>query len=417
MSGRGPSLVYRSVSAGYTTAVTHDLTLEVAGGEIVGLVGPNGVGKTTCLRAASGAARVFAGSVEVLGKPVARYGARALASAVGVLPQGVHADFAFSAREFVEMGRTPRLGRFATPGEVDAAVVDSVLERTDTLSLADMRVDTVSGGDLQRLALAQVLAQEPSVLLLDEPTSHLDLNHALQILDHVRDLADDGMAVLGVFHDLDLASRYSDRIAVMDGGTLVAVGPPEVVLTAEIVSDVFGVRALVGRDDATGSVTVSPLAREADVTTTRTEQVLVVGGSGSAAWLLRRLSLEGLRVTLAATNVGDTDHEVAAVLGIDTVSIPPYKEMTSRDEQEVGALATHADVVVVCGTPFGRGNVGNLRASLGAGTRAILVGEMAVERDFTGGEATAIWSDALARGARGVRTLEEALRVVKEMCD
>ena len=113
------------------------------------------------------------------------------------------------------MGRHPHLGRLAAESAEDDAVVEQAMERTDTLRLAAERVDTLSGGDLQRLTLAQALAQQPEVLLLDEPTSHLDLNHRLQVLDLVRELADDGMAVLGVFHDLDLAARYSDRLAIV----------------------------------------------------------------------------------------------------------------------------------------------------------------------------------------------------------
>ena len=223
MSG---SLSYEAATVGYDEPVVSDASLVVRPGEIVGLIGPNGAGKTTLVRAATGGARLFAGGVSVDGRPVGAYSRLELARVLAVLPQTVPATFSFSALQYVEMGRHAHVSRFGDLTAHDRQVVSNALELTDTAHLADKPVDTLSGGDLQRLTLAQALAQEPAVLLLDEPTSHLDLNHRLQVLDVVRSLADGGLAVLAVFHDLDMAARYADRLAVVVDGALAPAAPP-----------------------------------------------------------------------------------------------------------------------------------------------------------------------------------------------
>ncbi|MDY0341397.1 MAG: ABC transporter ATP-binding protein, partial [Coriobacteriia bacterium] len=175
----GP-LEFLDTSIGYgARTVVRGVSFTITPGEFVGLVGPNGAGKSTLLRAITGGATVSSGDVVWGDVSLARMPERERARIVGVVPQTQFAAFSFTARAYVEMGRHAHLGRLASPGEIDAAIVDEVMARTDTARLADQPVDELSGGDLQRLTLAQALAQQPRILLLDEPTSHLDLNHAL----------------------------------------------------------------------------------------------------------------------------------------------------------------------------------------------------------------------------------------------
>jgi iron complex transport system ATP-binding protein len=360
----------------------------------------------------TGASRVSAGRIVLAGEPLDTLGPRERARIVGVVPQSVSAAFAFSAREFVLMGRHPHLGRLQHVSASDIALAEEVMERTDTLRLADEPVDTLSGGDLQRLALAQALAQQPTVLLLDEATSHLDLNHRLQVLDLVRDLADGGLAVLAVFHDLDLAARFSDRLGVVAEGSLGPIGSPPEVLTAPLLSQVFGVRAVVGTDAVTGAVAVTPVLREEAVTGDRCGRVLVVGGTGTAAPLLRRLHLAGYEVTTAALNRGDVDQAVAEALGLERVDLPAFGEIDARAEAEVVRMAAAADAVVVCDVPFGRANLGNLRALGQASARTVLIGEFGPEREFSGGEATDLVARLVSAGAVTVVDPGEALAEV-----
>ena len=405
-------LTYAAATLGYPGVdVVRDATLSVAAGEVVGLIGPNGAGKSTMLRAVTGSARITAGAVELESRSLADIGPRERARLVGVVPQQVSAAFSFSAREFVLMGRHPHLSRLQQPADIDVALAEEVMERTDTARLADDGVDTLSGGDLQRLALAQALVQQPAVLLLDEATSHLDLNHRLQVLDLIRELADGGMAVLAVFHDLDLAARYSDRIAVVDAGALGPVGPPHEVLTGPMLARVFRVRAVVGTDPVTGSVSVTPVLREEAVERTCPGRVLVVGGSGAAAPLLRTLYLAGYDVHAGALNRGDIDHAVAEALGLRMIDLPAFAEVDDAAAGLLRAEADEADAVVVAEIPVGRANLPALRAVADAAPsgRLVLVGAFGPTRDYTGGAASRVVRDAVTAGAVVVANGEEAL--------
>ena len=407
-----PALAYAAADVGYVhERVVREVSLAVAAGEVVGLVGPNGAGKSTLLRAVTGDADLLGGSLLLGGRDARSLPPIERARLVGVVPQQVTAAFSVSARDFVAMGRHPHLSRFASLSERDDAVIERAMHLTDTLRLADKPTDALSGGDLQRLALAQALAQEPRVLLLDEPVSHLDLNHRMQILDLTRELADEGMAVLAVFHDLDLAARYADRVAVVTEGRLGPLGTPADVITTAMLRDVFGVRAVVGTDVVTGAVSVTPVLREQSVAGEPCGRVLVIGGSGVAAPLMRRLVLAGWHVASGALNTGDADQVVAEALRVDYVELPPFAPMDAVAEALVRERAASADTVVVAEVPFGHGNLGNLRAAVESGRRAVLIGDIA-NRDFTGGEATSLWDAALAAGARRVPDVDAAFRTL-----
>lgn len=392
-------LEYDGAEIGYgSEAVVRGVAFDVTAGEIVGLVGPNGAGKSTLLKAVTGEATLHAGEVRVHGVSSARLGARERATLVGVVPQQVGVAFSLPAREFVEMGRHPHLPRFGRPGPADREAVDWAMRITDTERLAGRPVDALSGGDLQRLALAQALATRPRLLLLDEATAHLDLNHRLQVLDLVRELADGGVAVLAVFHDLDLAARYSDRIALVHDRRVERPGAPEQVLTAESVRTVFRVRTVVATDPVTGSVSVTPVVRDEAIEPVGRGSVLVIGGAGSAAPLMRRLVLGGWSVAAGALNAGDADAVVAEALGVDYAGIPPFAPMDSAAAIRVAQLSETVDAVVVCPVPFGHGNIDNLLIAVRAGKPIVLVGDID-GRDFAGGAARSYWIEAVGAGA------------------
>jgi iron complex transport system ATP-binding protein len=220
--------------------VLRGVSLEVAPAEVVALVGPNGAGKTTLLRVASRALSPDAGEVCFGGRPLDRWSRRALARAIAVVPQDTGTPFPFRAGELVVMGRVPHqpLVGFERKQDVDHALL--ALERMGIAHLADRSVFQLSGGERQLVAFARALAQEPKLLLLDEPTAFLDLRHRVRVLSVVRAFAAEGGSALVVSHDLNLAARVCDRLVVLQEGAIVASGAPEEVMTAELLGDVYG---------------------------------------------------------------------------------------------------------------------------------------------------------------------------------
>jgi iron complex transport system ATP-binding protein len=228
-----PVLLLERVSATYgRDPVLREVGLEVAPGEVVGLVGPNGSGKTTLVRVASRTLRPTAGRIRVGGQDLGRMSARDAARLVAVVPQDVVPAFSFTALELVLMGRSPYRSRWGGGGTEDWVRVREAMAATQVQHLADRPVDELSGGERRRVVLAQALAQDAPVLMLDEPTTHLDVRHVLDLLAIVRRLAElEGTAVLAIHHDLNLAASTCDRLVALHRGAVVASGAPESVVT------------------------------------------------------------------------------------------------------------------------------------------------------------------------------------------
>ncbi|MFO0829661.1 MAG: ABC transporter ATP-binding protein [Phycisphaerales bacterium] len=239
--------------------VLDGVSLDVAEGELVGLVGPNGAGKSTLLRCLYGAIRPR-GRITLLGKDLLRMGGREIARVVGVVPQQCVPAFPISVEQFVGMGRFARESFLGGATETDRAVVARCLDEMDIAGIARRPVDELSGGEFRRVLLAQALAQEPSLLLLDEPTQQLDLMHVLAVMEFAREFTRRvGTAGVVVLHDLSLAARYCDRIALLYGGRILASGSAESVLTVANLRLAYGVNASVQRCPATGKLQVVPL--------------------------------------------------------------------------------------------------------------------------------------------------------------
>jgi ABC-type cobalamin/Fe3+-siderophores transport system ATPase subunit len=215
-------------------------TCGVAAAELVAVVGPNGSGKTTLVRALTGLVPISGGAVLVDQRPVAGWDRPAFARVVGVVPQREELVFPLTVAETVLLGRYARMGPFAAPGAADAAAVDAALRRCDVEALRERSVDSLSGGEWQRVRIARALAQEPRALILDEPTASLDVRHEMELFELIRQLVADGLAGLVITHHLNLAARFADRIVLLSDGQVVATGRPATVLTKERLTTVFG---------------------------------------------------------------------------------------------------------------------------------------------------------------------------------
>ncbi len=241
------------------------VSLALRPGRMLGLLGPNGSGKSTLLRLAAGLLQPAAGTVRLEGHDLATLDRPTVARRIAVVPQSAALPEGFTGWDVALAGRTPHLRPLAQASRHDEAVARRALDLTNALPLADRRAGELSGGERQRLLLARALAQEPDVLLLDEPTTHLDLPHQVALLALVRRFArEEGLAVLGAFHDLNLASEYCDDLALLRAGRLVALGPPAEVLTADGILAVYGMTVPLLRHPDSGRPAILPPAAERD---------------------------------------------------------------------------------------------------------------------------------------------------------
>ncbi len=262
MSG-DDAIALRGVSFGYgATAVLRDVSFAVRRGGFVGIIGPNGSGKSTLLRLMSGYLRPSHGAIAIDGRAAEQHSRAALGRLIGVVPQETVVSFPFTVMEMVLFGRTPHLRGFGFEGAADLAAARRALERTDALHLADRTITTLSGGERQRVILARALAQEPRMLLLDEPGAFLDIRHAVEMYDLLRDLQADGITVVSVLHDLNIAALYCDTLVLLSDGSVAQVGTPAEVITYAQLTAVYGTEVYVDTNDITGAINVLPLSRQ-----------------------------------------------------------------------------------------------------------------------------------------------------------
>ena len=246
------------------TPILDQVSLDAAAGEMLGLVGPNGAGKTTLLRIVSGTLRPQAGRVYLGGSEVAKLSSRDRARRVATVQQSPAVPTGFTALDVVLMGRNPHLGLLQWEGASDLEVARRVMERTSTDGFADRPIASLSGGERQRVFIARALAQEAPLLLLDEPTAHLDIGFQPVVLDLIQNIQREaGVSVVAAMHDLSLAAQYCRRIAVLHKGSIYALGEPNDVITTDVVSAAFGAEVSIVRHPVHGTPVVLPIGQSA----------------------------------------------------------------------------------------------------------------------------------------------------------
>lgn len=267
-----PMFTVNSITAGYgTKTVLQDVSFHIPEGTLLALIGPNGSGKTTFIRAASGVLPLQAGSILAGAKDVHKMGSQERARMIAVVPQARAIPAAFNVEEIVALGRTPYLNWLGKLSERDQQVIDRVMEQTDLTAMRERNVAELSGGEQQRLFLARALAQEAPLLLMDEPTTHLDLQYQVNLMQRVRRLAHPSAEELSMgavprtviiaIHDINLISRYADQVGLLVGGKLVEFGTPRDVLRSDLLSRAYNLPLRVMRDDR-GYALVTPAEDE-----------------------------------------------------------------------------------------------------------------------------------------------------------
>lgn len=239
--------------------VMKQVSVKVGQGDFIGVIGPNGSGKSTLLKLLGGMLPCDSGSVRFKGTDIGEYKRKTLARSIAWVPQEHAMVFPFRVQEIIMMGRHPHLSALTFEGEKDFEITGRAMELTDTTRLQDRRFNEISGGEKQRVMMAGALAQEPELMLLDEPTSSLDLKYQMEILNILNRLnRESGLTLVIAIHDLHLASKFCNRLVLLEEGRVVRDGPPQDVLQKEILESVYGVQVKLFHDEEDGSILISP---------------------------------------------------------------------------------------------------------------------------------------------------------------
>ncbi|MHC4661806.1 MAG: ABC transporter ATP-binding protein [Planctomycetota bacterium] len=259
-----PAISANKISFAYSGAepVLQEASVEVAPGDFIGIVGPNGAGKSTLLRLLAGLLVPASGEVVFDGKNISSMPRIETARVIGYLPQAVVSSFSFRVLEIVLMGRYPHLGAFGFESDADRGIAEKALEATGTAQFAARPFSELSGGERQRVLIASVIAQEPEIFLLDEPTAALDLKHQVTIYELLSKQAVGGTGVVVVTHDLNLAAQFCRRLVLLVDGKVAAVGAPGEVVTPEKIREIYGDNIIVGKNPETGMPTVLPVRKK-----------------------------------------------------------------------------------------------------------------------------------------------------------
>ncbi len=388
-------LQVQGLTAGYDgRPVLRGVSLTAHAGEMVGIIGPNGAGKSTLLKTITGVVRPISGDVRIAGRDRAAFKLNELARTVAYVPQAEPTLFEFSVRDVVLMGRHPYVGLSSALDDFEAA--DRAMTATDIVHLSERPVTALSGGEHRRVILARAIAQQPSLMLLDEPTAHLDMTHQTDVLSLlVRMTRSEGLCAVAALHDLNAASEYCDRLVLIASGRVLADGPPDDVLRSRQLRDAYGADFHVVPNPISGRPLVLAGEPAPSTVSATGPHVHLICGGGTGARIMIELARIGCRMTVGVLNRHDTDDTAARALGLPVVHEEPFSPITAETAQAAMDLARDASLVIVCATPFGHGNIRNLEMAkaLGeAGIPVLLLDDPPVhERDFTGGAATALW--------------------------
>lgn len=404
--------------AGYgRVSVIRDLSLTIKEGEFVALLGPNGAGKSTLLRVLTGLLSPLSGDVQAFGRPAHQMKPSERARLMAVVPQELSTPMAYTVEELATMGRTATLRPWQGLCESDRQIVERAMIYADVIELRNSYLEALSGGEKQRAIIAMALAQEPRVLLMDEPTTHLDMNHALEIMQIVERLnRKHGVTVLMTSHDLNLVSEFCGRLLLMDGGRMVADGTPPQVLQEDILKAVYHCDIRIQHNIHTNAVLVVPTRRLDRSDADANARVHVIAGGGSGGELLRRLCIDGYSASCGVLNRLDTDALAAEALGITAAYEEPFSPVGPAALLQALDLARVADSVVICEVPFGPGNLANLDIAdeaLCRGIKVFINTTRLEQRDFSGQQAAfSRITHMLSAGAIPWQKLDELMRAM-----
>jgi len=372
--------------------ILKNINLSISKGEFVGLIGPNGAGKTTLLKCINGINR-GKGQIMLSNLKLDRLSTKKVAREVALMHQNTSVNFPFPSIDVVLAGRYPYLGFASVESADDYKIARKYMSYTNTLQFEKQPVTTVSGGERQRIFFAKILTQETDIILLDEPTSNLDIAHEEQIFRYCRDLCAKGKTVIAAVHDLKIASRYCSRLILLKGGEIIADGSVDEVITKENISLAYDVNAIVYKNKMTGLLDFYIPDFEGDIVENKTEKkrIHIIGGCGTGSDIMRQCFEKGYDISAGVLSEGDSDLNCAEVFGIKCVVEKPFSDIEDARFNENIEYIKEADITIICNIPFGVYNLRNLEAAKYASKLIIIEDDLPEKRDFTGGKAIEIY--------------------------
>ncbi|MDR2707861.1 MAG: ABC transporter ATP-binding protein [Nitrososphaerota archaeon] len=397
-----------------------NVSLEVTPGCFLGILGPNGSGKTTLLKSISRVLKPHGGSILIDKEDIYKLKPKYVAKTMAVVSQHNDVGFNFSAMDVVLMGRNPHLGNFQMENTKDIEIAKNAMKLTNTWKFADRPINELSGGEAQRVIIARALAQEPKILLLDEPMSHLDIINQIELLDLIKKLCqENSLSVIAVIHDLNMASRYCDKLLLLKAGIVSAIGTVEQVITTDNIQNVFGINSIVRKNPLTNSPYIIPLSpKKTSKEKEKNHSIHIICGAGTGTPLLKTLHDEGYNISAGVLNNADTDFETCEILKILSISDPPFSAITDKAHKANLTIIKNTNTVILTAVPFGIGNIKNIETAIEAaknGTPTYIIEETPVEtRDFTNEKiATKLIQQLKKHGAIPVKNQTELLSNLK----
>lgn len=385
-----------AINVGVTTAdkvILKDISFTAKQGEFIGIIGPNGAGKSTLLRGLRGIGAITSGDVRLFGQSIYTMGDKQMARTIAYMQQEINVGFDFNALEVVLAGRYPYLNWWQNEQKEDYEIARKYMAFTGVEGLADKSVQQVSGGERQRILLAKVLTQETPLIFLDEPTASLDLLYQEEIFRHCQVMCQEGKTVLIIAHDIKLAAKFCTRLILLAGGTIIADGRPEEVITAPNLQKAYGLHSDVFINKVTGNLDIHTY--EAARTATRQPTVHVIGGGGTAGNILRLLHERCYNLSGGVFQQGDTDADVGLAFGIQAIVDQPFCVIDKVKGRENREKILAADFTVLSNLYYGQQNLDNLEAAFVAKKLIVIEDTDIAERDFTGGQATERYHELL----------------------
>jgi len=421
MSGNNNILSVKNLNFSYDKKkILDNVSFDVGKEDFISILGPNGAGKSTLVNLISSVLKEYEGGIEVGGRNLKELNSKDIAKMIAVVPQYTNPGFSFTVAEMVMMGRNPYISRFGVERKEDFSAVNKVMEKTRILSFADRKFLELSGGEKQRVIIAQALAQDSSILLLDEPTSHLDINFQIEFMNLFLNLnRKEKKTIIGIFHDINLAIQNSKKIMLLKEGRIYDFGRCEEVISRQSLKSVFNSDVFVGKNPITKKMYVSPVfsptgqRAAAGKKVKKYLRIHVIGGGGAASPVINLLQESGYDLSCGVINTLDTDLDTAQMLGIPYVNEAPFSPISIDSQNKNLRFIEYSDAVILPTVEFGPGNFSNLvsvKKAVGLRKKVIIIDEKSIsKRDHTGGKAEKLYRKIIKDGAIVVKSVDQIL--------